>query len=50
MKFVPECFMTQEICDKAVTRYFFVFYSIPNQNKTQEMCNGVVSKDNSILS
>ena len=34
-KFVPECVMTQEMCDEAVNRCFFVFYSIPNQYKTQ---------------
>ena len=41
LKFVPECFMThmtQEMCDKAVNRCFFVFHSIPDQYKTQEMC------------
>ena len=28
--FVPECFMTQEICNKAVNSYFFLFDSIPD--------------------
>ena len=27
-KFIPECFMTQEMCDKAVNRCFL--YLIPN--------------------
>ena len=31
IKFVPGCFMTQEMCDKAVNICFFVFDSIPNQ-------------------
>ena len=38
---------------KAVNRCCFVFHSIPNQYKTQEMCDRVVSEDpffNSILS
>ena len=29
-KFVPECFMTQEMCNKAVNRCFFVFDFIPD--------------------
>ena len=39
MKFVPDCFMTQEMCDKAVIRDFCVSDSIPGQHKTQEMCD-----------
>ena len=31
IKFVPECFMTQEVRDKAGNICFFVFDSIPNQ-------------------
>ena len=31
--------------DKAMDRYFFVFDSIPDQHKTQEMCDSVVSDD-----
>ena len=44
-KFVPECFMTQGMCNKIVNGYFFVFGSIPNRYKTQEMCDRVVSED-----
>ena len=29
--------MTQEMCDKVVDRCFFVFDSIPDQYKSQEM-------------
>ena len=25
VKFVPECFMTREMCDKAVNRFFLYF-------------------------
>ena len=53
IKFVPECFMTEEMCDKAVNRRLFVFDSIPDLYKSQEMCDRVVSEDpflNSILS
>ena len=34
--------MTQAMCDKAVNRCIFVFDSIPDQYKTQEMCNEAV--------
>ena len=30
-------------CDKAVNRYQFVFESIPDEYKTQHMCDNVVS-------
>ena len=33
------------MCDKAVDRCFFVFDSIPDQYKTQEMCGRVVYED-----
>ena len=45
IKFVPECFMTPEMCDKEVNRCFFVFDSIPDRYKIQEMCDRVVSED-----
>ena len=37
MQFVPDLFKTQEMCDKAVGKCLFVFYSVPNQHKTQEI-------------
>ena len=45
IKFVPKCFMTQEMCNKAVNRWFSVFDSIPDWYKTQEMFDRIVSKD-----
>ena len=45
IKFVPECYNTQEIRDKAVHICFFVFDSIPDQYKYQGMRNRVVSED-----
>ena len=33
------------MCDKAVNRCFLVSDSIPNQYKTHEMCDRVVSED-----
>ena len=52
IKFVPECFMTQEMRDKAVNRCRFVFSSMPDQHKSREMCDSYfwVSFFNSILS
>ena len=45
MKFVTECFMTQDMCDKTVNSCFFVFDSVPDLYKKQEMCDRVVSLD-----
>ena len=33
------------MCDEALNRCYFVFDCIPDQYKTQEMCDIVVSKD-----
>ena len=45
IKFVPECFMTQEMGDKAVNRYYFVFNSIYDRYKSQKICDKDVSED-----
>ena len=39
MQFAHDCYKNQEMRDKAVNRRFFVFDSIPDQYKTQEICN-----------
>ena len=36
IKFVPECYKTQEICRTAVQRCFFVFGFIPDKYKIQD--------------
>ena len=41
--------MTQEMCDKVVTTYSFVFYSILDRYKTQEMCDRVISENSFIM-
>ena len=41
--FVPECLITQQMWDKSVNRCFFVFDSILEQYKTQEVCDRVFS-------
>ena len=38
VKYVLECYKSQEMCYEAVPRCFFVFDSVPDQYKTQEMC------------
>ena len=43
IKFVPECYKTQEICHTAVHRCFFVFGFIPDKYKIQDICNLAVS-------
>ena len=39
IKLVSECFMTQEVRNKAVNRCLFVFDYIPDRYKTQGVCN-----------
>ena len=41
----PEYYATQEMCDKAINTCFFVFTSVPDQCKTQEIGNRVISED-----
>ena len=36
--FAPECYKSQETCVRAVNTCFFVFDSVLDQFKTQEMC------------
>ena len=43
IKFVPKCYKTQEMCDKAV-KSFFVFDYIPDRYKPQEMRDRFVSE------
>ena len=44
IKFDPEFYKTQEMCNKAVNRCF-LFDSIPDRHKTQVMCGRFVSED-----
>ena len=45
LEFFPECYETQKMCDKVVNRYFFVFDSIADKDKTQRMFDSVVSEE-----
>ena len=33
------------MCVKAVNKYFLAFIYVPNQNKTQEMCDRAISEN-----
>ena len=37
LEYVPECFKTQEMCDKVVDTCPFVFDSIPDRYKTHKL-------------
>ena len=37
LEFVHDCYKTQEMCDKTVYTCFFVFDSVPDQYKIQEL-------------
>ena len=39
IKFIFECYKTHEICYKVVHSCFFVFYSLPDQYKSQIICD-----------
>ena len=43
IEYVPELFKTQEIGNREVHRYFFVFDSLPDQSKAQQICDIFVS-------
>ena len=42
IKFVPECYKTQEMYNKNVITCFFLFGSAPDWYKTQKMCDEAV--------
>ena len=48
-KFVRKRFKTQGMCNEVVNWYFFVFDSISDWYKTQEMCDRVISEDPSLM-
>ena len=45
MKFVPECYKTQEMRDKDFNKRFLGFFYIPDHYKTHEMCDKISSDD-----
>ena len=45
MKFVSECYKTQEMCDKVFNKCFLVFIYISDEYKTQEKCDSFISED-----
>ena len=45
MKFVPECYKTQEMSYKSFNKCFLSFFHIPDRYKTQEMPNNYICED-----
>ena len=45
LRFVPDQFKTQEICNRAVQSDPWVLRYVPDQFKTQEMCNRAMQRD-----
>ena len=45
IEFVPECFKTQKMCDKAFNKCFLVFFIFLIDIKNQEMCDRTISDD-----
>ena len=43
--YVPECFKTQEMCDKAVDIHLSVIQFVPEYFKTKVVCNKAFPKD-----
>ena len=33
------------MCDKALNKFFFCIFNIPDRYKTQEMCDRIISED-----
>ena len=44
LKYVPDMFKTQDMCNDAVSKDPEMLEYVPDQFKTQEMCNEAVSK------
>ena len=44
LEFVPECYKTQKMCDKAVDTHPLAIKYVPECYKTQEMCQRVVHR------
>ena len=49
LKYAPDCYMTQGMCEKAVDTSPFMLYYTPNCYKTQEMGEKTVSKEHFTL-
>ena len=44
IEFVPECYKTQNMCDKAVNTYPSTIEFVPECYKTQKTCDKAVNK------
>ena len=46
---IPDRFKTQEVCDKAVDTFSFLFDFVPDWDTTQKLSDKVVSEDPFLL-
>ena len=44
-QFLPECYRTHKICNKAFQKCCLAYINIPDWYKTQETCDRVIYKD-----
>ena len=42
LKFIPDCYKNQKLCDKAVDNYAHALEYVPFCKKTQKICNKAV--------
>ena len=49
LTFVPDCYITQKMCDKTVNTHFFTIQFVPECYQTQEMCDRVDTFFDSLL-
>ena len=49
LKFAPGYFKTQEMRNSAVKKLLFAILHIPNQYKTQQMCDKLILEDPGML-
>ena len=49
LKHIPDCFVTQEMCNKAVEKDHWMLIYVPDHLKTQEMCNEAAKKCPGVL-
>ena len=45
LKFIPDCFKTQEICEKAIERWLYALALVPDHSKTKQMYKTAVLSD-----
>ena len=49
LKYIPDCYKNQKVCNKAVRRYFHALEFILKCYKTHKMCNEAVKTSPSAM-